>query len=103
MSEFYRKLFGLKRENTALWNAKWGARMINVPNSIPNKVLSFVRRNERDKVFAMFNFSKSAQTPDFGETLYHGKYRDFFSGEAVEFPNSLQLSLPAWGYRIFVK
>ena len=77
MSEFYRKLFGLKRENTALWNAKWGARMINVPNSIPNKVLSFVRRNERDKVFAVFNFSKSAQTADFSETLFHGKYAIF--------------------------
>ncbi len=33
--ELYRKLFALKRTNTALWNARWGARMVNVPNSLP--------------------------------------------------------------------
>ncbi|CAG0939980.1 partial Alpha-amylase 2, partial [Anaerolineae bacterium] len=29
----YKKLFALKKKNTALWNAHWGARMIHVPNS----------------------------------------------------------------------
>jgi hypothetical protein len=29
--------------------------MINVPNTLPHRVLSFVRRNERDKVFAVLN------------------------------------------------
>jgi hypothetical protein len=41
LGNLYKKLFALKRENTALWNAKWGARMINVPNSAPTQVLSF--------------------------------------------------------------
>lgn len=34
-----------------------GTRMINVPNSAPLEVFSFVRQNERDKVFAVLNFS----------------------------------------------
>jgi Alpha amylase, catalytic domain len=57
--ELYKSLFALKKANTALWNARWGARMISVPNSAPLEVLSFVRQNERDKVFAVLNFSSA--------------------------------------------
>ena len=60
--DLYRTLFALKRENTALWNARWGAPMVNIPNSADTRVLSFVRRNERDNVFAVLNFSADAHT-----------------------------------------
>jgi glycosidase len=103
LGEFYKKLFALKRENTALWNAKWGARMINVPNTIPHKVLSFVRQNENDKVFAVFNFSNAPQTVTFDETLYHGRYTDVFSKDPVELLDSTQLAFEPWAYRVFVK
>jgi glycosidase len=102
LGEFYKKLFTLKRENTALWNAKWGARMINVPNTIPHKVLSFVRYNEVDKVFAVFNFSNTGQTVTFDETLYHGSYTELFGKEPVELLESSQLTLEPWAYRVFV-
>ncbi len=55
--DLYKKLFALKKKNTALWNAHWGAAMIAVPNSRPDKVFSFVRQNAADKVFAVINFS----------------------------------------------
>ncbi|WP_157491325.1 alpha amylase C-terminal domain-containing protein [Flammeovirga sp. SJP92] len=45
------------KKNTALWNGPWATTMIKVPNSVENKVFSFVRQNEKDKVFAVFNFS----------------------------------------------
>lgn len=99
----YKKLFALKKENTALWNARWGARMIHVPNSVPTKVFSFVRQNERDKVFAVLNFSAEPQTVTFLETLYHGRYRDYFGEVPVELSGSTQLQLEPWGYQIFVK
>ena len=77
--------------------------MINVPNTLPHKVLSFVRHNERDKVFAVFNFSNAPQTVTFDETLFHGSYTDFFSEEPVELTGSAQLTLEPWAYRVFVK
>jgi glycosidase len=101
--ELYKKLFTLKKKNTALWNAHWGATMILVPNSAPAKVFSFVRRNDSDKVFAVLNFSDAPQTVTFKETLYHGKYTDYFSGEAVELDGTARLELKPWSYRIFVK
>jgi glycosidase len=103
LGELYRKLFALKHANTALWNAHWGARMINVPNSAPSSVLSFVRQNERDKLFAVFNFSDAPQAVTFAETLYYGRYGDYFSNEQVEFAGPAILSLTPWSYRVFVQ
>jgi glycosidase len=101
--ELYRKLFALKKKNTALWNAQWGARMILVPNSFPTRVFSFVRRNDKDKVFVVLNFSGRPEKVTFRENLYQGKYMDYFSGEAVELDGYTQLELKPWGYRIFVQ
>lgn len=101
--ELYKKLFALKKKNTALWNAHWGATMILVPNSIPAKVFSFVRRNENDKVFAVLNFSAQPQAVTFKEHLYYGKYTDYFGGESIELDDSTQLALKPWGYKVFVK
>ncbi len=101
--ELYKHLFALKKRNTALWNGKWGARMIQVPNTVPDKVLSFVRQNSRDKVFAVLNFSGQPQTVTFGESLYHGSYTEYFNGERVELGDSTTLTLEPWDYRVFVQ
>jgi glycosidase len=101
--ELYRKLFALKKKNTALWNAQWGARMILVPNSAPAQVFSFVRRNDKDKVFVVINFSDQTQAVTFKETLYHGKYIDYFKDEPVELDAATKLELKPWGYQVFVK
>jgi glycosidase len=102
--ELYKKLFALKHKNTALWNAKWGATMIHVPNSVPEKVLSFVRQNEKDKVFAVLNFSDKPQTVTFkDEKLFSGKYTEYFSGKVSELNGSTKLELKPWSYQVFVK
>jgi glycosidase len=103
VGELYRKLFALKKAHPVLWNAHWGATMIRVPNSASAEVLSFVRRNDRDKVFAVFNFSKEARTVKFEETLFPGTYTDGFSGDRLELTASTALSLPPWGFRVFVQ
>lgn len=103
LGEFYTQLLALKKANTALWNAAWGARMIRVPNSALTQVLSFVRQNQQDKVFAVINFSAQPQTVTFRESLYHGVYQDYFSKQTVEFAEGAELTLAAWDYRVFVK
>ena len=82
--DLYKKLIELKKQNTALWNAHWGARMMDVTNSAPDAVFSFVRRNEKDKVFTVINFSAQPQTITFKDTLYHGKYTEYLNGQATE-------------------
>jgi glycosidase len=103
LGDLYKKLFALKKKNTALWNGKWGARMVRVPNSLLSHVFSFVRQNEQEKVFAVFNFSSEPQTVTFKETLYYGRYTEYFSQDPIEFQASSQLKLKPWDYRVFVK
>ena len=77
--------------------------MINVFNSAPSQVLSFVRQNERDKVFAVFNFSDAPQTVSFHESLCHGTYQEFFRQETVHIDSATQLTIEPWGWRVYVK
>lgn len=101
--DLYQKLFALKKANTALWNAKWGAPMLPVHNSVPAQVLSFVRQNDNDKVFAVFNFSDKPQAVSFAQHLHHGQYTDYLSGVPAEFNANSVLELPAWGYKVYVR
>ena len=103
LGALYKSLFALKKRNTALWNAAWGARMIRVPNSLPAQVFSFVRQNASDKLFAVFNFSAQPQTVSFKEALYHGRYTDYVSGDAVEMAGGEALQLGPWEYRVYVQ
>ena len=60
MGELYRRLFALKRANTALANGRFGATMVRVVNTDPDRVFSFERHNDVDAVFAMFNLSPAS-------------------------------------------
>jgi glycosidase len=101
--DLYKKLIALKTKNTALWNAHWGARMVDVTNSAPNAVFSFVRQNDRDKVFAVINFSAQPQAVTFKDNLYYGKYTEYLSGHAAELDASSKVTLKPWEPKIFVK
>lgn len=101
--QLYQTLLAIKKAHTPLWNGKWGARMINVPNNHPNQVFSFVRQDENDKVFAVFNFSAQPLTIQFKETLCHGSYTNAFTNQPIRFDEASTCALPAWGYQVFLK
>ncbi|MBM9466443.1 alpha-amylase family glycosyl hydrolase [Nakamurella leprariae] len=103
MGELYRKLFALKRTNTALWNAHWASRMVEVPNSASMHVLSFVRANDRDKVFAVFNLAPSTTRVRFAQSLCHGHYVDFTTDEPMDIDGDAELAMGPWSYRVLVR
>ena len=76
--------------------------MVQVPNSAPLQVLSFVRQNEKDRVFAVLNFSAQPQTVTFHGGPYPGEYIDFFSDERVTFDVSTQMTLAPLAYKVLV-
>lgn len=101
IGELYRKSIALMKRNTALWHAHWGATMVLVPNSAPQQVFSFVRANDRDKVFAVFNFSGVPQHVTFAQTLFPGRYRTVFGDEDVTLDAGFEMDLAPWGYQVF--
>jgi glycosidase len=102
MGELYRRLFALKRDTHALWNAPWGARMIDVPNNSPATVFSFVRRSEHDRVFAVFNFSPGVAQARFRQSLCHGRYVDFITDEVVTVDQHTSFEIAPWNFRVLV-
>jgi hypothetical protein len=102
-NDVFKDLFILLKSNSALWHAQWGATMIKVPNNAPKEVLSFVRKNDDNKVFAVFNFSDKVQTVQFEDTLFTGNYTQFGSGESVDFNSESQLTLQPWAYKIYTQ
>lgn len=103
IGNLYKKLFALMHDNTALWHAKWGATMIKVPNNYESEVFSFVRQNDKDKVFAVFNFSKNPHLVEFKELLFSGDYIDFASNKKVTLYQNTKIELKPWSYKVYVK
>ncbi|MDO4228497.1 MAG: alpha-amylase family glycosyl hydrolase [Capnocytophaga sp.] len=104
IGQLYKRLFDLQKRSTVLWHAHWGARMIKVPNNNESQILSFVRQNDKEKIFAVFNFSDKTQKITFKETLFEGRYTDFDTNETIQFSdtdNSLELN--AWSCKVFIK
>lgn len=103
IGELYQKLFRLLKENTALWHAHWGARMIKVPNNKELEVLSFVRQNKTDKVFAVFNFSDKKQSVSFESELFPGTYTEYFTQKALIVSPTFSLEMAPWEYKVYVR
>ena len=74
-----------------------------MPNSSPNAVFSFVRRNDKDKVFTVINFSAKPQTVTFRDNLYYGNYTEYLSDEATQLDASSKVMLKPWESKIFVE
>ena len=100
--DLYKNLFALKKENRALWNGHWGGEMIPVNNSA-DKVLTFIRIKEENKVFTAINFSDSPVTFTAEHEIIAGKYRDFTNGNEMEIKKSQVFELEPWGYLLLSK
>lgn len=103
IGDLYTRLLALKKQHSALWNGRWGARMVHVPNSAAAKVLSFVRRDAQSQVFVVINFSHQAQSVTLHEGLYPGAYTDYFAGQSVELAAESTLTLKPWEYRVYLR
>ncbi|MGQ8366842.1 alpha-amylase family glycosyl hydrolase [Glaciecola sp. 1036] len=110
MADFYSLLLRLRKQHSALWNGKWGATMIQVPNTAMDKVFSFVRQDQQSKWFFIFNFSKQEANVTFCETLFCGQYNAQINGQlhdydekTINIPQDFAFSLPPWGYQVFIQ
>ena len=102
-TELYKKLNVLKENNTALAAGETGADMVRVKTSNDVNVLSFVRGNDNDKVFVVFNLSNLAQEITLEGDDYLGSYTEAITGEKVEFSEETEIILEPWQYYIYVK
>ncbi len=99
----FRQLAALRSETRALWSGAHGARMIEVPSSDADHIWAFVRQGESDAVFAIFNLSDSPRSVTFKDTLHHADWREVFTRAGQAFDGDERITLPDWGYRVYVR
>jgi len=98
--DIYSKLFQLKKRNQALWNGKWGGEMIRVEHDQPEKVISFYRESNGDKVISLINFSDVKLDVNLNTAPFSDSYNEVFNGEKITIKEQSAFSLEPWGYRV---
>lgn len=98
-SELYQKLTKLKKDNKALWNGNAGGKMNFISSSESEKVLSFSREKDNNKVTVIFNLSNEELTVKL-DTLVDEGVVNYCNSEELKEATS-EFNLEAWGYLIF--
>ena len=95
---FYKTLLNLRSTNAAFKeNAVFERLKVNAPNN----VMAYTRKNGNAFVVVVLNLSNNAQEVSLDAALPSGKtYFEIFSKQAQK--DIHNLSLPAWGYKVFV-
>ena len=100
----YKKLNNLRKNNQALWSGKRGGEYIVIPNSDPNRVLTFLRKTKDNILFSVFNLSDQSAEIELESEIADGDYREFFSKKMFEVAAMAKsIKLKPWEYRVYIK
>ncbi|NMH58526.1 alpha-amylase family glycosyl hydrolase [Alteromonas ponticola] len=95
------KLNTVLKQNPALWHGKDGATMWRVNNSASDQVLSFIREQGSNKVFALFNFTSTTIKVSFNDKKHFGSYTDL-NGKKIKVDAQSAYELKPWEYRVML-
>ena len=101
--DLYKRLFTLKHSNHALWNGGWGGEMVRIYNDKMDRIISFSREKDGDKVIPIINFSDQPVTVKLHSIYHKGIYKDYFTGKQYEWKGDDEVTVGAWGYLVLVK
>lgn len=100
----YTKLNLLRKNNKALWSVERGGEYIVIPNSDPNRVLTFLRKTKDNILFSVFNLSDQSAEIELESEIADGDYREFFSKKMFEVAAMAKsIKLKPWEYRVYIK
>ena len=85
MIPFYKMLIHLKHRNQALWNPPYGGKMVELSNSSPDKIVSFLRSSDKARVMVLLNMSPDTITTDITTDLADGKYINIINQNHINF------------------
>jgi 1,4-alpha-glucan branching enzyme len=100
-ADIYSKLFNLKKANKALWNGVDGGLLQRITTTNNPSIFAFLRQKEDSRVLEIFNLTDQEKTFTLQGSFYAGNYREVFSNDSVYFYENTQMTLPAWGYRLY--
>ena len=81
----YKTLISLKHRNQAIWNPPYGGKLVQLSNSAPDKIISFVRSAENARVMVLINMTADTITADITSALADGKYLNILNKNKINF------------------
>ena len=84
MITFYKTMNGLKHHNKALWNPPYGGKPVQLNNSAPDKIISFLRSSDAARVVVLANMSPDSITTTITTAVADGKYVNVFNKNKIE-------------------
>lgn len=103
MSDFYKALIKIKKDNQALWNGAYGGDMRILKNSAHKNVFAFTRTKNDNKLLIVLNLSGNQGTVKIEDSTTNGKWKEVLTNAEVEFHDNTELPIKPWDYKIFVK
>lgn len=103
IGDLVRRLLALKTANQALWNGRWGGRMVEVVTDRRDEVIAFVRRRGDHAVTAVLNLSAAPQRVTLVDGPVAGTWTDLETGATTTLGLGVALDLGPWGYRVLVQ
>ena len=101
--EIFTKIFHLKHDNQALWNGHWGAEMVRITNDQMDKVISFVREKNGDKVLPIINFHNKTVTVKLNTNDDKGDYTEVFTNKKITLKGNDEFTLKPFEYLVLVR
>jgi len=103
MGKLYTKLISLKDNNSALWNGEAGSKIYFTNTSNEEKVFTFKREKDDNKILVIMNLSDEDTEFRYMEKDVEKTYVDYFSQEEVKVNPLKMISLKAWEYQILIE
>ncbi len=99
-TSFYKKLYDIRKKNSALSADDYQS----VKNNRSNQVLTFIRTDGNNTVLAVFNFANGERTAqlELPKIFSSLKFTNAFTGKNVAYKNVEKITLPKFGYRVFI-
>lgn len=97
--EFYKKLLTLRKENAAFAANSSYTKLTSTNDA---NIFAFVRSKEKNKVMVVTNLSSSPQNFTLSNDLINGDTKELFTSSKQKITSNQTMTLPAWGYAVYV-
>lgn len=101
LTDFYKILFNLKKDNKALWNGDYGGNIEIISSRDDSLSLAFIRTKDENKVLTIFNLSNKKIEIELSSENLKGIYFSAFTKDKKTFKQNENLFLDPWQFYIY--
>ncbi|MBS1598768.1 MAG: alpha-glucosidase C-terminal domain-containing protein [Bacteroidetes bacterium] len=103
LQNFYKEMLQLRKRNKALRAGDPAVTTFFLQTNFAEDVLAFSRKCDTDEIFVIINFSGASIELRITDSLPTGKFRNIFTGEAIDMNEKYKFDMEAWDFAVFEK